>query len=150
MVRYDEGMTTQTTTEAAHHAGVTPATIRTWARVGAVAAVKVSGRWLVDVESLRHRISLSRRTVARQLAAFADAKTAQAKAEELIELGALVPMRNPYTYLAVSSKGTGGYVVDTLQGSCTCHGYVYGGKCYHLVAAVLAETTPAKRLALAA
>jgi hypothetical protein len=139
-----------TTTEAARQADVTPRTIRAWARMGAVAAVKVAGRWAIDTDSLRHRISLSRRTVARQLAAFTDAKSAQAKAEELLELGALVPLRRPYTYLAVSSKGTGGYVVDTLAGSCTCHGYVYSSHCYHLVAAVALETRISAPLALAA
>jgi hypothetical protein len=142
-------MTTDTAT-AAHQANVTPRTVRTWCRLGAVAAVKVSGRWVIDTDSLRHRISLSRRTVAAQLAAFTDARSAQAKAEELLELGALVPLRRPYTYLAVSSKGTGGYVVDTLAGSCTCHGYVYSSHCYHLVAAVALETRVSVPLALAA
>lgn len=143
-------MTTQTTTEAAHQAGVTPATIRTWCRTGAVAAVKVAGRWVIDVESLRHRISLSRTTVARQLAAFADPRTTQAKAEEIVELGALIAL-DRWRYLAVSSSGRDGYVVDTLQGSCTCKGYTYTGRCQHMVAAVMLDTTiPAKRLALAA
>ncbi len=142
-------MTTQTTTEAATHAGVTPATIRTWARRGAVSAVKVNGRWAIDTDSLRHRIALSRRTVTAQLAAFTDSKTAQAKAEEIVELDGLIPL-DRYRYLAVSSSGRDGYVVDTLKGSCTCHGYVYTGRCYHMVAAVALETRVPTPLALAA
>jgi hypothetical protein len=86
-------MTTQTTAEAARHAGVTTATIRTWCRIGAVSAVKVSGRWVIDTDSLRHRIALTRRTVQAQLAAFTDAKTAQAKAEEIVLLGGQLPQR---------------------------------------------------------
>ena len=142
-------MTTQTTAQAAHTAGVTPRTIRTWARMGAVTAVKVSGRWVIDTGSLRHRIALSRRTVAAQLAAFTDARSAQAKAEELVELGALIPL-DAWRYLAVSSSGRDGYVVDTLAGSCTCKGYVHVGRCHHTVAAVMLESRTTAQLALAA
>lgn len=149
-MQYSEGMTTQTTTEAAHTAGVTPRTIRTWCQRGAVAAAKVDGRWAIDVDSLRHRISLSRRTVAAQLAAFTDARTAEAKALELLELGALVATSRSYRYVAVASNGTDGYLVDTLIGSCTCRGWVYGNHCYHLVAAVALETRVSPLLALAA
>lgn len=141
--------TTQTTAQAAKLAGVSPRTIRTWCQHGAVTAVKVNGAWVIDVESLRHRIALGRTTVTKQLAAFADPKATQAKAEEIVELGALVPL-DRWRYLAVSSSGRDGYVVDTLAGSCTCKGYVYVGRCVHTVAAVMLDTTPAKRLALAA
>jgi hypothetical protein len=141
---------TATTTEAAKQAGVTPRTIRTWCQRGAVAATKVDGRWVIDTDSLRHRISLSRRTVEAQLAAFTDAKSAQAKALELVELGALVATSRPYRYVAVASNGTDGYLVDTLIGSCTCRGYVYTSHCYHLVAAVALETRVSPLLALAA
>lgn len=51
-------MDTITTTQAAQRANVTPATIRAWARYGAVAAVKVSGRWNIDGDSLARRIAL--------------------------------------------------------------------------------------------
>lgn len=141
-------MTTDTAT-AAKTAGVTPATIRTWARAGAVTAVKVSGRWVIDEATLRHRIALGRTTVARQLAAFADPKATAAKAQEIVELGALIPL-DAWRYLAVSSSGKDGYVVDTLAGSCTCKGYTYTSRCQHMVAAVMLDTTPAARLALAA
>lgn len=149
MVRYGEGMTTATTAEAARLAGVTPRTIRTWCQHGAVTARKVGGAWVIDTDSLRHRISLSRRTVARQLAAFADPKAARLKAEELVELGALIPM-DAWRYLAVSSSGTDGYVVDTLAGSCTCRGHAYTGRCYHAVAAAMLDERVPSKFALAA
>lgn len=136
-------MTATNTTQAAKRAGVTPATIRTWARYGAIAATKTNGRWNIDEASLTHRIALSRRTPAKQLAAFRDTAAAQAKAAELIESGALIQIGNPYTFLAVASTGGSGYVVDTVEGSCTCKGAVYSGHCYHMLAAVMLETTTA-------
>lgn len=51
-------MTTITTTAAAHQAGVTIATIRTWCRTGAVAAAKHAGRWRINAASLAYRIKL--------------------------------------------------------------------------------------------
>lgn len=136
-------MTATTTTQAAKRAGVTVATIRNWARYGAITATKASGRWSIDEASLTHRIALSRRTPAKQLAAFRDTDTAQAKADELIESGALIQIDNPYTFLAVASTGGRGYVVNTIEGSCTCNGHVYTGHCYHLLAAVTLQTTAA-------
>lgn len=136
-------MTATNTTQAAKRAGVTVATIRTWARYGAITATKASGRWNIDEASLTHRIALSRRTPAKQLAAFRDAETARAKAVELIESGALIQIDNPYTYLAVASAGGSGYVVNTVEGSCTCKGATYSGHCYHMLAAVILEARPA-------
>lgn len=46
------------TTAAAAQAGVTVATIRGWCRAGAVAAVKRSGRWVIDGASLARRIAI--------------------------------------------------------------------------------------------
>ncbi|MFK8851175.1 hypothetical protein [Streptomyces sp. Ac-502] len=46
------------TTAAALEAHVTVATVRTWCRLGAVAAVKTAGRWVIDAASLAHRIAL--------------------------------------------------------------------------------------------
>lgn len=135
-------MTATTTDQAAQQAGVTTPTIRTWCRKGAVAAVKTNGAWAIDEASLRHRIALGRNTAAKQLAAFKNADAAQAKADELIESGALIGLRNPYTYLAVASSGGSGYVVNTVEGSCTCKGHVYSNHCYHLLAAVVLETAP--------
>lgn len=46
------------TTTAAATAGVTVATIRHWCRMGAVAATKAAGRWVIDTASLAHRITI--------------------------------------------------------------------------------------------
>ncbi|MDH6710936.1 hypothetical protein P3T27_007687 [Kitasatospora sp. MAA19] len=51
-------MPTVTTTSAAIRAGVTVATIRTWCRTGAIAAVKQAGKWAIDAASLTYRIKL--------------------------------------------------------------------------------------------
>lgn len=51
-------MTAITTTAAATQAGVTVATVRTWCRIGAVAAAKKAGRWVVDAASLAHRLAI--------------------------------------------------------------------------------------------
>lgn len=49
------------TTAAALQANVTVPTIRTWCRIGAVAAIKQAGRWLIDSTSLAHRIAIGQR-----------------------------------------------------------------------------------------
>jgi hypothetical protein len=49
------------TTAAAAEAHVTVATIRTWCRIGAVAATKAAGRWIIDATSLAHRIEIGAR-----------------------------------------------------------------------------------------
>ncbi|MFJ3201038.1 hypothetical protein [Streptomyces sp. NPDC086989] len=54
-------MTTLTTTKAAAQAGVTVATIRTWARRNVIAAVKTAGRWIIDAASLARRIAIGTR-----------------------------------------------------------------------------------------
>lgn len=46
------------TTTAAAKAGVTVSTIRAWCRVGAVAATKIGGRWVIKERSLDRRIAL--------------------------------------------------------------------------------------------
>lgn len=46
------------TTTAALQAGVTTATIRTWARRNVIAAAKVAGRWVIEAASLARRIAL--------------------------------------------------------------------------------------------
>lgn len=136
-------MATATTATAARIAHVTVTTIRTWARIGAVAAVKVSGRWVIDTDSLTHRITLGRTLTAQRhadlidLTAFRDAKTARDKALELIEQGGLIPGSRPGLYLAVSSDGGNTYVIDAWEPSCTCKGWTYSGHCYHLAAATM-------------
>lgn len=56
------------TTTAATEAQVTVATIRTWCRIGAVAAAKQAGRWVIDTASLAHRIAIGARRLARKAA----------------------------------------------------------------------------------
>jgi hypothetical protein len=46
------------TATAATTAGVTIPTIRTWCRIGAVAAIKQAGRWVIDTASLAARIAI--------------------------------------------------------------------------------------------
>lgn len=53
------------TTTAAAQANVTTATIRTWCRKGAVAAIKQAGRWIIDTASLAHRITIGAMKAAR-------------------------------------------------------------------------------------
>jgi hypothetical protein len=53
------------TTAAATEAKVTVATIRTWCRIGAVAAVKQAGRWIIDASSLAARIVIGQMKTAR-------------------------------------------------------------------------------------
>jgi hypothetical protein len=48
------------TTAAATQAQVTVATIRTWCRIGAVAAIKTAGRWIIDTASLARRIAIGK------------------------------------------------------------------------------------------
>jgi hypothetical protein len=48
------------TTAAALEARVTVATVRTWCRLGAVAAVKEAGRWIIDTASLAARIAIGK------------------------------------------------------------------------------------------
>lgn len=49
------------TTTAAAQAGVTVDTIRHWCRLGAVAATKTAGRWIISAASLARRIALGTR-----------------------------------------------------------------------------------------
>lgn len=53
------------TTAAAIKANVTIDTIRTWCRIGAVAAAKAAGRWVIDAASLAHRIAIGKMKAAR-------------------------------------------------------------------------------------
>jgi SWIM zinc finger len=143
---------TKTTAEAARQAGVTVATVRAWCRIGAVAATKVSGRWAIDADSLAHRIALPAllRAEVIDLSAFRDAKGAKNKAVELVEQAGIVPASRAGLFLAVSSDGTNTYLIDTLEGSCTCRGFAHQNRCYHLVAAALLTAQPTKAFPAAA
>lgn len=54
------------TAAAATQANVTVATIRTWCRKGAVAAIKQAGRWIINTASLAHRIAIDARRARKQ------------------------------------------------------------------------------------
>ncbi len=69
------------TTAAATQAKVTVATIRTWCRIGAVAAAKVAGKWVIDAASLARRIEIGARRKARK------AKSVALTVEALLALG---------------------------------------------------------------
>jgi hypothetical protein len=129
-----------TTATAAVQAHVTVATIRTWCRNGVVAAVKTGRRWAIDTASLLRRIAIGRRTVTRQLATFANPAAAETKAVELVEAGAIIPAGRRGLYLAVSTSADDRYLIDTINGSCTCKGHAHTGHCYHQVAAVMVES----------
>jgi hypothetical protein len=60
------------TTTAAAEANVTVATIRTWCRVGAVAAIKRAGRWFINAVSLAHRIAIGAMRARKQTAVTID------------------------------------------------------------------------------
>lgn len=101
------------------------------------------GRTLTSPASIargRGRVCQAKVRAAAQAAdftAFKNAKAAQAKAAELIDDNAIVPTRVAGQYLATSSDGTMAYLVDAVEGSCTCKGAQRLGRCYHLAAAVI-------------
>lgn len=84
------------------------------------------------------------------LSAFRDAKSARTKAVELVEQAAIVPASRSGLYLAPSSDGSNTYLIDTLEGSCTCKGFAHQGRCYHLVAAAMLTAQPTTAFAAAA
>lgn len=84
------------------------------------------------------------------LTAFRDAQGARTKAAELVEQGGIVPAGRPGLFLAVSSDGTNTYLVDTLEGSCSCKGFAHQGRCFHGVAAALLTAQPTTAFAAAA
>ncbi|MGV9226448.1 hypothetical protein ACWDPF_27690 [Streptomyces albogriseolus] len=81
-----------TTAAAATQANVTIDTIRTWCRIGAVAAVKQAGRWVIDTASLARRIAIG-----------AMKRPARPEATPMIDLtatytGVLIPGENQRTF----------------------------------------------------
>jgi hypothetical protein len=64
------------TTTAATEARVTVATIRTWARRGAIAATKQAGRWVIDAASLARRIAIGARKARKAIAFTVETLTA--------------------------------------------------------------------------
>ena len=76
----------------------------------------------------------------------------QAKADELIRDGGLVPVgatvRNGSLYRAVSSKGDESYLCTAA--GCSCKAGVRGRRCYHLLAARVLAVASRRALAKAA
>jgi hypothetical protein len=65
------------TTLAAAQAGVSVDTVRTWCRIGAVAAIKQAGRWIIDTASLAARIAIGKmKRPARQIVYSVETMTA--------------------------------------------------------------------------
>jgi hypothetical protein len=65
------------TTLAADQAGVSVDTVRTWCRIGAVAAIKQAGRWIIDTASLAARIAIGKmKRPARQIVYSVETMTA--------------------------------------------------------------------------
>lgn len=73
---------------------------------------------------------------------FKNAEAASAKALQLITDKGIVRTRHLGQYLAVASTGDQNYLVDVIEGSCTCQAR---GHCYHQVAANICEITATRR-----
>jgi hypothetical protein len=142
------------TTTAAQAANVTVATVRSWCRAGVLSAAKISGRWVIDAGSLAARIQIGLdievARIARkagQIAKLADLtpyknqKAAAEKVLQLLEDGAIVPTSRTGLYSAISSDGTGRYLVDTHEQSCECKANLRLTYCSHLTAANAIETS---------
>ena len=95
------------------------------------------------------RVCRSRIAQAAQVADLSAFHAWQAKkAREAIEMRAVVPSSRTGLYVAVSGDGTTVYLVDVLEGSCTCKAAANGRRCYHLAAAlILVAAAPAVRRA---
>lgn len=72
----------------------------------------------------------------------------QAKADELIRDGGLVPTNREGVYRAVSSDGTTNYLVHAAV--CTCKAGLRGKRCYHLLAVRVLSIASRRSLAKAA
>lgn len=85
----------------------------------------------------------SRHTAAAALtSSFKNAEAASAKALQLITDKGIVRTRHLGQYLAVASTGDQNYLVDVIEGSCSCQAR---GHCYHQVAANICEITATRR-----
>jgi excisionase family DNA binding protein len=118
------------TREAAQALNVSPRTIRRWAQLGKLDAVKTSGRWTIAVPA--------------NLDAWKPAQVD--KARELVEQGGILPARRPGFYKAVSSDGAGTYLVHA--SGCTCPAGQRGKhQCYHRASAAILSAAAGLRAA---
>jgi len=69
------------------------------------------------------------------------------KAREAIEQTAVVPLSRPGLYAAVSSDGVTTYLVDAIEGSCSCKAAANGRRCYHLASALILDASAITRRA---
>ncbi|MFD3336129.1 hypothetical protein ACFWV1_26300 [Streptomyces sp. NPDC058700] len=116
------------TTAAATEARVTVATIRTWCRIGAVAATKTAGRWIIDTASLARRLAIgAMKRPAR--------KPAPLTAEAVIALGGRRWQKNgmdrvylndwlQYTGIEVSHYNTGNISGASIDGRGVANGRI--------------------------
>lgn len=79
--------------------------------------------------------------------AFKDPEAAADKALQVIADKAIVPTRHKGQYLVTASHGDDTYLVDVVEGSCTCKAGSRLGRCSHLVAAHIVEITAIRRVA---
>jgi hypothetical protein len=98
----------------------------------------------------RHEAAVTAAVDAVDTSAFKDPQTVKDKAVQLILDGAIVSTRVPGVYLASGSDGVSTYMVDTVEGSCTCKAGQRLGRCNHLVAAAALDLLDANALGLAA
>ncbi|MCP2336119.1 DUF6011 domain-containing protein [Actinomadura rupiterrae] len=95
--------------------------------------------WRRKVRQDAERLALVTATAAVDVSEFKDAAPVLAKAEQLIEDGAIVRTRHAGQYLASGSDGVSTYLVDTIERSCTCKAGARLGRCNHLVAASILD-----------
>lgn len=118
------------TREAAQALNVSPRTIRRWAQLGKLDAVKTSGRWTIAIPA--------------DLDAFKPAQVD--KARELVEQGGILRTSRPGLYTAVSSDGTVTYLVHA--SGCTCPAGQRGKhQCYHRASAAILNAAATLRAA---
>lgn len=128
---------------AAHTAQVSPRTIRRWAANGSVSATKISGRWVIDADSLHARCA-DRIADRANLAPYKNKTDARDNVIALIETGGIIAQSRTGIYLAVSKdpkKAGVTYLIDTLEGSCSCPSGLKRGYCSHRTAADAIEAS---------
>jgi len=69
------------------------------------------------------------------------------KAREAIEEKSIVPLSRPGLYAAVSTDGTLTYLVDAIEGSCSCKAAATGRRCYHRAGALILDASAITRRA---
>lgn len=94
------------TTTAALEAHVTVDTVRTWCRIGAVAAVKTAGRWIIDAASLAHRIAIGAMRSLRKDTRMLDLNSTTIKRRTVRRTGANIISISDYAPLLADKLST--------------------------------------------